>query len=134
MRINELINNNTILGDFSFNHLKLIHLYIFQDIYPFAGKIRKVNISKGNMFCNVNYIDNQAKLIFNKLKEDNYLNNLKIETFIKKLAYYFSKINTLHPFREGNGRTQREFIRQLCIKNGYAIDYSTIKKRRNDFS
>ncbi len=49
-----------------------------------------------------------------------------MEDFVKKLAFYFSEINALHPFREGSGRTQREFIRQLAIKNGYIISFADI--------
>lgn len=48
------------------------------------------------------------------------------ETFLKRLAYYFSEINALHPFREGNGRSQREFIRSLALKNGYLLYFDRV--------
>ena len=48
--------------------------------------------------------------------------------FTKRLAYYFSEINALHPFREGNGRSQREFIRSLALKNGYLIYFEKASK------
>ena len=82
-------------------HLQAIHRYIFQDVYDWAGKVRTVDIAKGNMFCNVRFISGQADEIFTKLKEEKYLAGLDEETFIKRLAYYFSEINALHPFREG---------------------------------
>ena len=44
-----------------------------------------------------------------------------------KLAYYLAELNVLHPFREGNGRTNREFIRQLALKNGYQLDLKKVK-------
>ena len=44
----------------------------------------------------------------------------------KRLAYYLSELNVLHPFREGNGRTTREFIRQLALKNGYKLNLSKV--------
>lgn len=72
-----------------------------------------MDIAKGNMFCNVKFILSQADEIFGKLQADQYLEGLSKGVFVKKLAFYFSEINALHPFREGNGRTQREFIRSL---------------------
>lgn len=128
LRLMEIIDN-PIEGDFDFTHLKAIHKYIFQDLYEWAGEVRKVEIAKGNMFCKVMFIESQAEDIFGKLKRDKYLSGLDINSFINKLAYYFSEINALHPFREGNGRTQREFIRSLAIKNGYIINFSHISEK-----
>lgn len=78
------------------------------------------------MFCNVRFISSQADKIFSELKAENYLSELDEDTFIKRLSYHFSEINALHPFREGNGRSQREFIRSLALKNGYLIHYDRI--------
>lgn len=125
LRLMDLFNN-PIKGKFDLKHLQNIHKYIFQDIYPWAGKIRTVDIAKSNMFCKVQFIETQAKEIFRKLQDDFYLRELSKETFIKKAAYYFSEINALHPFREGNGRTQREFIRQLSYNAGYILHFVTI--------
>lgn len=127
LRIMELIDK-PIKGNFDFKHLQKIHEFIFQDIYEWAGIVRKVDIAKGNMFCNVKFIDSQANEIFGNLKKEQYLDGLSEAEFIKRLAYYFSEINALHPFREGNGRSQREFIRSLAIKNGYIINFSNIPK------
>lgn len=101
LRIMELVEN-PIQGKFDLKHLMKIHGYIFQDIYSWAGKIRRVDIAKGNMFCKVQFIETMATDIFNKLKKDDYLQNLTKEEMVKKLSYYFSEINALHPFREGN--------------------------------
>ena len=125
IRLLELFDN-PIKGNFDFKHLKDIHKFIFQDIYDWAGNVRIVDIAKGNMFCNVKFIDSQAEEIFSNLKEEMYLSGLNEEDFVKRLAYYLSEINALHPFREGNGRTQREFIRLLALKNGYVIKYDRI--------
>ena len=125
IRLLELFDN-PIKGNFDFKHLKDIHKFIFQDIYDWAGNVRIVDIAKGNMFCNVKFIDSQAEEIFSNLKEEMYLSGLNEEDFVKRLVYYLSEINALHPFREGNGRTQREFIRLLALKNGYVIKYDRI--------
>ena len=127
LRLAEMLNN-PINGQFDFKHLKKIHAYIFQDIYTWAGMVRTVDIAKGNMFCNVRFISEQADRIFSELKNEKYLAGLTDDMFIRRLAYYFSEINALHPFREGNGRSQREFIRSLALKNGYAIHFEEISE------
>ena len=125
LRLLELMDN-PIKGKFNLKHLQAIHAYIFQDIYDWAGKIRTVDIAKGNMFCKVELIQEQADLLFGKLKKESYLEGLEEETFVKRLAYYFSEINALHPFREGNGRSQREFIRSLADHCGYVLLFDKV--------
>ena len=127
LRLLELLDK-PINGKFDFKHLQAIHAYIFQDVYDWAGKVRTVDIAKGNMFCNVRFISSQADVIFSGLKEEHYLAGLDEDIFIKRLAYYFSEINALHPFREGNGRSQREFIRSLALKNGYLIYFDRVSE------
>lgn len=107
LRLLELLDK-PINGKFDLKHLQAIHAYIFQDVYDWAGKIRTVDIAKGNMFCNVRFISCQADVIFSGLKEEHYLAGLDEGMFIKRLAYYFSEINALHPFREGNVISQPE--------------------------
>lgn len=128
LRLMDLLEK-PISGKFDLEHLRNIHKYIFQDIYPWAGKIRTVDIAKSNMFCKVQFIEMQAKEIFGKLQKDDYLKQLSKEKFAKRAAYYFSEINALHPFREGNGRTQREFIRQLAYQSGYILHFSAISEQ-----
>lgn len=61
-----------------------------------------------------------------KLEKENYLENLNIEMLAERLAYYIEEINAIHPFREGNGRTQRMFIECLALKNGFSLDFAKI--------
>ena len=65
-----------------------------------------------------------------KLKNENYLNEKSEEELAKALAYYMSELNVLHPFREGNGRTIREFIRQLALKNGYTLNLKKVEPQK----
>ena len=127
LRLLELIDR-PIRGKYDLKHLQAIHKYIFQDVYEWAGEIRKVDIAKGNMFCNVRFLSSQAAEIFGKLKEEDYLQGLEEDDFIRQLAYYFSEINALHPFREGNGRSQRQFIRCLALHNGYVVNFANASK------
>ena len=120
--------HNPIRGSFNFEHLKRIHGYLFQDIYDWAGEVRMVDIAKGNLFCRCFAIESEAERIFGELRAEKYLRDLAAGEFAKRLAYYLAEINALHPFREGNGRTQREFIRQLAYQNNYFVSFVGIKK------
>lgn len=113
-----------IKGKLDFEHLKTIHSFIFGDVYAWAGKTRSVDIAKGNRFCLAQHIDTLADSIFTKLKNENYL--IGCDNVPVRLAYYLSEINVLHPFREGNGRTQRLFISYLANVAGYEVDYSKV--------
>ncbi len=125
-KIYELRQNKQI-GDFDIYHIVNIHKYLFEDIYPFAGLFRAENIAKGNFsFAEWQYIEQELLKILEQLKVEKYLENLDKENMAKRLAYYMSELNVLHPFREGNGRTIREFIRQLAYKNGYILNYQNI--------
>ena len=125
IRISDLIRR-PIKGAFDMDHLCRIHFYIFQDLYTWAGEPRKTDISKGNLFCRAEHLRSQADIIFGSIQRDQYLKGMDRSTLVKRLSYHFSEINTLHPFREGNGRSQREFIRELALYNHYAIDFSMI--------
>ena len=117
-----------ITGDFDVKHIKQIHKYLFEDIYPFAGEFRTENIAKGEFrFAQSEYIEPELENLLNKLKKENYLEGLDKKELAIKLAYYLAELNVLHPFREGYGRTNREFIRQLALKNGYQLDLKKAK-------
>ncbi|MBR3157196.1 Fic family protein [Candidatus Saccharibacteria bacterium] len=119
-----------IEGKFDFKHLQAIHKYLFQDVYAWAGEVRTVDIAKGNLFCRYFAIEEEAKRIFGELKSEKYLIGLNVGDFGKRLAYYLAEINALHPFREGNGRTQREFVRQLAYQNGYFLSFAGVSKEQ----
>ena len=112
-------------GKLDFNYYKKLHLYIFQDIYSWAGKTRTVNISKGTQFCLFQYLDEQADDLFRKLEKENFLIDTT-ENIADRLAFYLSELNAIHPFREGNGRTQRMFIEILADRAGYEVDFSDV--------
>lgn len=117
LRTHEL-NENPLKGNFDFEHLKSIHKYLFQDVYRWAGDIRNCNIAKQDLFCLTENIESFGNDIFKKLEEEKYFIDYDYETKIDKLIELFADINALHPFREGNGRTQRLFIENLSKING----------------
>ena len=114
-------------GRFDLKHLQKIHHYLFQDIYPWAGQLRRVDISKGFLFCHVAYIEHEANKLFAWLKEQKFFRGLGFDELMDKASHLFSEINALHPFRDGNGRTQREFLRELLLRTGYEVRYSMLK-------
>jgi cell filamentation protein len=130
LRLIALEEEKPIRGRFGLAHLKAIHHYIFQDVYPFAGKLRLEDISKGNtFFCKSEYIEQNLNALFARLKGENYLRGLTAEKFAERVSFYMSELNMIHPFREGNGRAIREFIRCLALEAGYDIDWSLIDSK-----
>ena len=124
-RIADLLKS-PIHGNFDLEHLKRIHHYLFQDIYPWAGKIRIVDISKGFRFCHAVYIEKEARKLFSSLARTLEKGVSDIDGAIRLAAHTLSEINAIHPFRDGNGRTQREFVRELMLKLGYTVEYSRV--------
>jgi cell filamentation protein len=119
-----LIATNPIKGAFDLKYLQRIHRFIFEDVYSWAGKIRGGQFfSKGEtQFCRAPMIYTYADNVFNKLRDEKWLRNLTHELFIERLAYYMAEINALHPFREGNGRTQRAFFEELTRRAKYELN------------
>jgi cell filamentation protein len=100
-----------------------IHRYLFQDIYVWAGKKRIVEISKdGKQFFPTSHFDNAFRYIdqliteFKKIPKDNK------RKLAELLAEILDNVNYVHPFREGNGRTQREFLRLLALDKSLTLN------------
>ncbi|MGP6191608.1 MAG: Fic/DOC family protein [Vulcanimicrobiaceae bacterium] len=112
-------------GNFDLAHLQRIHRAIFQDVYDWAGDLREINISKGGMrFAMTSQLESSAAEIFGRLRHDNYLQGLQQSEFARSASEFLADVNALHPFREGNGRTQREFFRELAARAGLHLDWS----------
>ncbi len=120
------IGEASISETFDAVHLRAIHAYLFGDVYEWAGQYRTVNISKGSVFCMYPYIAEQLDSLFHDLAKERLLRDLPSNEMACRLAYYLGEINAIHPFREGNGRTQRAFVRCLAKHNGYLLSFSTI--------
>lgn len=120
---------NGIPGAFDLKHLQEIHKYLFSDIYEWAGQFRQVDISKGNSFCHWAFIETQANELFAKLQKELPFKGLSQDEVAKRLSFYLGEINVLHPFREGNGRSQRLFVQLLAQELGYSLDFSKITPR-----
>lgn len=115
---------------FDFDHLKTLHGRLFDDLYPFAGEIRYIPITKRTVFCLPQYIDAMANGIFGKLRDCHYLRNQDIDEFVDDLAYFMAEIHALHPFLDGNTRTMRLFFQQLSHAAGWRINHSATTDSR----
>jgi cell filamentation protein len=110
-------------GRFSYHHYRAIHRHLFQDVYAWAGKIRTVRISKGDSaFCYPEYIDREMKKLFAGLKNRKCLLGLDAQTFANEAAQLLAELNAIHPFREGNGRTQLSFLVLLADHAGHPLN------------
>ena len=121
------LDANPLKGRFDSAHLQAIHKYIFQDVYSWAGEFRTVNISKGgHLFGAAAFIESALPGVFQGLPGENYLIGLERFAFAQRVGFYLGEINAIHPFRDGNGRTQREYVRELGLQAGFAVDWSRI--------
>lgn len=119
-----------VKGRFSKSHIMNIHKYMFEDIYNFAGKIRREQISKGRTtFYPPLAIEKELDRVFRYIKDNLQLSVFRGEEFYDALAYVMAELNIIHPFREGNGRTIREFIRLLALHNGIRINWGNVDHR-----
>ena len=100
-----------------------IHKHLFQDVYSWAGKERTVEISKGGKpFFFVSHFHNAFHAIDTLIHAYRAIDKDDLPRLTRKLAEILDHINYLHPFREGNGRTQREFLRLLALEKGHSLN------------
>jgi cell filamentation protein len=97
-------------GRFSLTHYRACHRWLFGDVYDWAGQYRRVRLAKGeSVFCFPEHIDSQMRALFEALRAGQYLSQTERPAFVSRAAWFWSEINAIHPFREGNGRTQTLF-------------------------
>ncbi len=111
-------------GRFTKTHLLRIHRFLFGDVYPFAGRIRKEQISKGNtMFYPPNLIDRELQRVFDEIHTKKLLSEKDQARQIQNLSHVMAELNIIHPFREGNGRSIRELIRCMALEYGLHLNW-----------
>jgi cell filamentation protein len=132
-------------GQFDATHLKAIHRHLFQDVYEWAGHSRdeRFKLSDGTIvsepflrkfdgapFLEGPLIAGHLKRITGKLRDEKYLRGLSREEFANRAAVVLVELNSVHPFREGNGRTQRVFMVELAREAGHPLDFSYVSRQR----
>lgn len=110
-------------GRLGLRHYLAIHRHLFQDVYAWAGRIRTVRIAKdGSMFCYPEQIEAQLNRIFAALRAENFLRDLSVTDFARRVAHVLAELNAIHAFRDGNGRTQLAFAALLAARAGHPLD------------
>ena len=123
-RLSELYDSNDNFS-ISKQQLYLIHEYLFQDVYDWAGEIRSVSMGKQQtVFLEPEKIEIYLTTVFQEANQE--INSIQNEfEFASFLSNLFYKLNYAHPFREGNGRTIREFLRELV--NSMNFDFGSFE-------
>lgn len=117
-------------GDFDLDHLRAIHRHLFQDVYDWAGEIRTVEISKGgSQFQFRRFIEAGMADVHRRLVAGRYLRGLGRAAFALKAGEIIGDINYVHPFREGNGRTQLLYLEQLAARAGHRLDLTKLDRQ-----
>lgn len=118
-------------GQFDLAHLRAIHRHLFQDVYEWAGEVRTVEISKGgSQFQPRRFIATGMENIHQRLVRQDFLQGLDAATFAREAGQIIGDVNHAHPFREGNGRTQLLYLKQLTEQAGHAVDLRRIDRER----
>jgi cell filamentation protein len=116
-------------GDLGVRHYRSIHRHLFQDVYRWAGRFRTVRTHKGtSTFCYPEHISDQMKRLFGGLKQTEYFAGLSADTFALRAAHFLAELNAIHPFREGNGRSQNAFLGLLAARAGHGLDFSRLNE------
>jgi cell filamentation protein len=117
-------------GRFTVTHYQAVHRHIFGDVYPWAGRFRTVRIAKEeSMFAYPEYIGQEMRRVFAELREQDLLRDTSAREFGKGAAHFLAELNAIHPFRDGNGRTQLTFVSLLAFEAGHPIAFERIKPR-----
>lgn len=115
-------------GDLDYAHYRALHKHLFQDVYDWAGEPRKIRIGKaGNWFCFPENIDVEMTKLFTSLAEQNHLAGLSKAEFAREAAHFLADLNAIHPFREGNGRTQLSFLGIIAEQAGHPLDFEKLE-------
>ena len=131
LRIAEL-KRDPVQGRLDFDHLKEIHRRLYQDVYAWAGEPRKgFDAAKqdyvggtAHAFTPSAQIEAEGRRIFKELAANDHLRDLSRPEFVSQLARLHGEVNQLHPFPEGNGRTQRLFLEEVAQRAGHPVDLS----------
>ena len=126
-----------IAGNYDLAHMQKIHERIFSEVYDYAGKVRTMNINKSDpsqlawktRFAPEDQIPKLANDIAQEIKDKNGLKGLDKAQFVDGITSVYVKINYMHPFPEGNGRTTQVLLSQLAKEAGHELDFNKVEKQ-----
>ena len=127
-----LLQENPIDGNLDYRHLKVIHNFLFSEVYSWAGKDRyDANITAKfgkdtTLFTPCEKLPSVSKILFDSLRDENYFKGQTKVEFIESASTFMNGLNILHPFREGNGRVQRIYMQYLAENAEYELNFEKI--------
>lgn len=115
-------------GRISVSHYYAVHRHLFQDVFAWAGKPRTVRLAKsGSAFCYPEHIEREMRTLFGELTARRGLSGLSPSEFANQAARFLATLNAIHPFREGNGRTQLTFLALLSDRADHPLDLDRLE-------
>lgn len=123
------LDQRPLPGDYDVAHLQAFHRHLFGDVYPWAGDFRTVNIARSASFGDWRHIRTYLDQVFADLARENHLAGLGRAEFVRRLAHYLGEVNAAHPFREGNGRTQRGVLPPARPRGGVELALGERERR-----
>lgn len=118
------------------DELSAVHSHLFQDLYDWAGQVRTVDIRKQGEnavpFMPVSVVHRGIQNAGEQLHADNDLKGLSRDRFVSRLAHHYDQFNYAHPFREGNGRTQRFMFSRIARDAGWELDWQQVTGEINN--
>jgi len=124
-----MLRSKPLPGKLDYHYLKTVHRTLFEGLYDWAGQERTIQTIKGiSRFEWPENIETSANKLFAELGHENHLQQLIRPEFIERAAYYFSELNVIHPFPEGNGRAQRVLFDQIATESGYKFNWGRATK------
>jgi cell filamentation protein len=116
-------------GNFDAPHYRSIHHHLFQDVYEWAGQYRNVRTSKsGNAFCYPEHIPAAMATLCERFHYGQRFANRTVEEFVTLIAEFLAELNAIHPFREGNGRSQLAFIGLIGETFGHPFHFNRLER------
>jgi cell filamentation protein len=114
-------------GRLSVSQYRAVRRHLFQDVYSWAGRFRTVRISRsGSMFCYPENIGSEMNKLFAWLRSEAFLRDRRPAEFATAGAHFLSELNAIHPFRDGNGRAQLNFMALLAAGAGLPLDFDQL--------
>lgn len=109
-------------------HYCAVHRHIFGDVYAWAGRFRSVRIAKGgSMFCYPEHIAREMRRVFAELHAANGFRGRSVGEFASGAAHFLAELNAIHPFRDGNGRSQLAFLVLVADQAGHSLNFDRLK-------
>ncbi|MBS0470241.1 MAG: Fic family protein [Proteobacteria bacterium] len=117
-------------GRLSVTHYRAIHRHLFQDVYDWSGQFRRVRIARGtSMFCYPENIGREMSDLFGQLAAQKFFRERSTDACASELSHFLATLNAIHPFRDGNGRSQLAFGALLAHRAGHPLRLEKLRPR-----